>query len=506
MLTFQQVHYTQAAIQARRSIAMIARMVSLLCVATLVLSASAQTATRPSTPTTAPAVASPVAVAPAAAASPAISPAGQSVGTVNGTEVYIRSAASMVAYPCAKVSKPASVTVVGKQGDWLEILPPSDTFSVVDKTMVQPDAGNQSGTIKQDTFARAGGALRSNDFTALQVKLKAGEKIKITGEIGDYYRIVPPAGAHLYISARYVDMPGAGSPIARTTLIKPADNASGSVLKSLDTETITKTSTTTSAPAINPESMDQVARFQAVEKKLQDAFKGPAEKINVQDLLADYQDLKITNKRLKDIADYRIKFLQNILDMRSRHLATEDLIAQEAKNQGDIDREIGKIITRTPADLPQQPTAQGVLVESALFQGGATGPKKYTLRDPVFQRIDAYVQCSSGAINLQDYVGKAIAVKGTTKFEPNLKLNVVEVQEVILLDDKFELPPTNKPTIIEPPAPPVKANQTFKSDAPKASEPATATKDAGAKVAKEDMIFEPIPPEELATKPALPAK
>ncbi len=483
---------------------MFARMVGLLCIASIATSVLAQSRT--------PATATAPASAPAAAVPAAAPSAGPTVGTVNGTEVYVRSAPSMVAYPCAKVSRPANVTVVGRQDDWYKILPIADTFSVVDNAMVQLDSGNQTGTIKQDTFARAGGVLRGNDFNALQVKIKAGEKVKITGEIGDYYRIVPPDGACLYINAKYVDLPGSPAVAAARTA-----DASLNGLRTLETVTVTKKTTTTSAPALSAEALAQAKSLQDIEQKLIEAFKGPSDKIDVPGLLSEYHALKVTTPRMKEIVDYRIKSLQNLLDRRKNQQDTEALINETLKNQKSIDEEIAKLtIPGIAPELPVQPTAQGILVENPLFPGGATGPKRYTLRDPVFQRVDAYAQCTTGAVNLQEYLGKAIAVKGTAKFEPDLKLNVVEVQEVILLNDKFELPPLNKPTIIEPPAPPVKVAPAFKSEAaPKAETPKPAdvsaaepAKAEAPKVEPAEIILEPLPASEAApsvTSKPLPA-
>lgn len=402
---------------------MIARAMVLLCVALLVVPAYGQ-ATQP-TP---------------------VSVNSTSTGTVTGTDVNVRSGPSMTDYICTKVHKPATVTVVGivkasdTSGEWAEILPPPGAYSVISKQYVTKDASGASGIVSGDAvWTHPAGDMRSGDFWGLHPKLNKGDKVAILGEVGEYYKITPPAGAHFFVTTQFLNVTGvAGTGTGPTTA--PGD-ATGP-------RTITIVRTTTRPAPVPVELSD----LEKAEKDLLDEFKKPSDQIDVNALIKKYQALTVTDATSKEWVDYRIAYLKNILDRRSARESVDKTIQEELDRQAKAQRELTNMQTSatTQMALPERYAAQGVVMTSGLFTGsGAVRVKRYVVRDPVTQRVDAYIQSSDGKVSLEDFIGKHVGVKGDAVYDEGLRLNVVEAKEVIILADKTDMPLPAKPLVKE---------------------------------------------------------
>ena len=120
--------------------------------------------------------------------------------------------------------------------------------------------------------------------------------------------------------------------------------------------------------------------------------------------------------------------------------------------------------------LPKSYDADGVLTESVVFPGNAVTPKRWAVHDPDTNRVTAYVQCSSGDVKLDNYVGQHVGITGSMKYERNLKLYIVEAKDVTVLKADAKLPAPPEPTVKPPPKdqPPVDA--TPRPEAPKAEQ------------------------------------
>ena len=87
-------------------------------------------------------------------------------GVVAGKGVYVRSGAGVAYYPCAKLSFPTQVRVVGAKDGWAKILPPRVCFSLISKDYVRVDgeAGIVTGT---NVRVRAGSSILPHPFHLL---------------------------------------------------------------------------------------------------------------------------------------------------------------------------------------------------------------------------------------------------------------------------------------------------------------------------------------------------
>jgi len=140
---------------------------------------------------------------------------------VVGNAVFTRAGAGTASYRCGQVNSPDRVVVVEEDpSGWARIEPPAGSFSWVCKQNVAIDAASpdMATVTVQPTRVWVGSMyydpLNSNE---LQLKLNTGDKVKLLKEeVGDYYKIVPPQGASLWISTQYIKKLGAATTVAGT--------------------------------------------------------------------------------------------------------------------------------------------------------------------------------------------------------------------------------------------------------------------------------------------------
>lgn len=392
---------------------------------------------------------------------PAEAEAAQNVGTVTGTDVLVRSGPSQSAYFCAKISRPAQVTIVEKMGDWYKILPPPGTFSVVAKTYVSPDEGGQTGTITGDKVqVRAGGELHQADFTTMHALLSKGDKVTILGTVGDYYKIAPPKSASFYIADKYIKAaieiattgpaggaataPAVGEAVAGATT-KPSEVAAGSV------------AVTSASPKIKPLAVPEegtgTAAFDALEKELLAEFQKPSGQQDLETLLAKYKALNLGNtSRLQPYVDYRVQFLEAAIQERQDRQGAEETLKSTMAKVKESQSARAQIEVAAASQPAPSYAAQGILMTSEVFPGGPAVAKRYILRDPSSRAIVAYAQCTTGAVDLSKHVGQEVGVFGAKRYESGLGF-VVEAQQVTVINAEVTLPETEKPTVnyIPPP-------------------------------------------------------
>lgn len=131
------------------------------------------------------------------------------IAEVTGDDVYIRTGNSLNDYHSAKVNKGFKVTVVDEVLGWAKILPPDGSYSWIAKSYVNVTSGTTSGVVTGDSVRVWAGSDYREPIASpsLQTKLNTGEVVELMPtqpESGDYFKIKPPAGAHLWISSQYL--------------------------------------------------------------------------------------------------------------------------------------------------------------------------------------------------------------------------------------------------------------------------------------------------------------
>jgi len=155
-----------------------------------------------------------------------------------GDDVNVRSGPGTNYYACGKLYRGDKVKVAGSQSGWSRIAAPAKSFSWISMRCVGINLNNPAeGLITGDgvgVYAGSDDVLPMHS-TSEQVTLKRGDKVKLMGEEkDDYYKIVPPEGACLWVSTQYIKPL---APDEKTPLPTVADsNAVGPAKTSVETE------------------------------------------------------------------------------------------------------------------------------------------------------------------------------------------------------------------------------------------------------------------------------
>ena len=160
-------------------------------------------------------------------------PAPPYMAEITGDNLYVRSGPGTNFYECSKLSKGDKVKVIGKQFSWARIVPPAGSFSWISMQYVSIDTGNPTlGTVTGDRVRVYAGSDTQRPLysTTLQGKLDKGDKVKLFGEqLDDYYKIVPPSFAYLWVSINFtkplpsveVVAPAVETPAVKPPAVKP---------------------------------------------------------------------------------------------------------------------------------------------------------------------------------------------------------------------------------------------------------------------------------------------
>ena len=411
--------------------------------------------------------AAPVATRPAATTAPAGAaadlPAGAHVGVIAGANVYVRSGPGD-AYPVARLSNPDTVQVVGEQFGWAKILPPEGTHSLVAKQFVSAD-GNV-GVVKGDNvMVRAGSGLPQwrTRTDQIQAKLNSGQTVTILGEDGQYYKIVPPPGVFLWVSSQYIQPAPAGTPAPKVA-VGPGSPAVTVAHAPSPVPGTPATPAGSHAPPVTTAASgelmarinEETAAFEAAEAALKAEFAKPRDARDLQAVLMLYQNIKLApGSALAPYVQARQQYLQGELDLAKDIRQAGTLTAEAAAEQARLAQERSKIKVEAPTTKPVTAyAAEGVLAVSALFPGGATGPKRYSVTDPDLRVITAYVQAPTAGNDLDRHLGARVGVIGKPRYDEGTRMYIIIPEQITVLAPAPPPAPKVAPRLTTPPPPP----------------------------------------------------
>jgi len=344
------------------------------------------------------------------------------VATVGANDVYVRSGDSLNHYTICKLQAGDKVTIVSERGEWLEILPPDGTFSLVSGDFVDT-TDNQSGTINGDNVrVRAGSLLNENKYT-VQTLLTKGTKVDILGRNPDgFVRIKPPAGATLWINRSFVGTGPSSAPVATK---EPATRAAASeVVASKSAAPAAGTSTAETTKQL-PSPLSGVANT-AWQKQLEEI--DTAAKAELAKPLLERR-LEPVIARYRPIAeqsddDFARQYAKARLDQAT---GLTDLAAAIQKvNSLDEKAKTHRYESLAARSLIPEPTrltepagieVQGELRISALYPPDSPTPR-YRLIDPVqgADRTIGYVEIPPDAdVNVGSFVGRYVGIRASAQ-------------------------------------------------------------------------------------------
>ena len=373
------------------------------------------------------------------------------VAQVSGTDVYVRAGGSTAAYPCAKISHPETVTVVGEVNQWLKILPPPGVFSVIAKDYVSPDETGESGVVTGDNVrVRAGGVLRNSGFWIPQMQLNKGYKVQILGTVEKYYKIVPPEGAYFWISKLYVNRPGEMTDRPKVVPIAPE-----TVKPTPEPTPPTPAKTTEPIQEADKKLQEAMKEFRSIEAELATEYKRPPARRDLKRFIEKYRAIEVGGDSvLQPYIDYRVWTLEAALKRREEGKKFRELVGKVDEKQKEWDMKRTELEVKSLEQRKITYAAEGILTTSALYTGTPLHPRRFVVLDGETGTIVAYVENPAENLDLVGKVGKKVGVLGEGRYEGETQSKIIDAERVVVLAEDVEIPAPPKATVGPFPAAP----------------------------------------------------
>jgi len=371
-------------------------------------------------------------------------------GQVTGDYVFVRSGPDINYYPVRKLMKGDRVRVVGDELGWYKIIPPRGVFSWVAKNDVElvdssKVVGGKARVKSAQAPVRAGSTERDyrHRRTVIQVVLGKGSELRILGETGNWYKVSPPEGAYVWISARYVSRPEGQRVTVQRERAKPPKRLERPVV-GVTPKKVTKPVTTrpvgralTSKPTEQPKKERSIfgkyaSKMAKLEKEFAEQMKKPVLQQRWDDLIAGYKAIseQKDNYVAAEWSRRRLAMIEYQIDAIGGYQRLLKLQREFEQSQSAAREKMAKLDARRLEQKPRIWQAEGVLELSTVFRGPHM-PKRYRLYDPsrgaVGRRTVAYVELAEDSgIGVEKYLGKYVAVSGHVYFDPKLKINIIK--------------------------------------------------------------------------------
>jgi uncharacterized protein YgiM (DUF1202 family) len=331
---------------------------------------------------------------------------------ITGDDVHMRAGRGTQYYSCGKLNKGDVVKVVAIQFTWSQIVPPKSAFSWISTKYVSVDSNNPSvGTVTGDRVRVYAGSADGNPIHSINwhFKLDSGEKVKLLGEEnGGYYKIVPPAGAYLWVSSDFA------KPIKRMEA-KPLPDKKKPEPKIEEPKEEPKIEKTMVTKTVSPES--RLNEYYELEKQIKAEQAKPIEQqdyTKIKRALAKIAKDKSEDKASR-YADYTLKQMESF----ELALAANKAIRLQEKQLQRSQERIEKAYESRMANIQDlgKFAAIGILKKSVVY-GKEPSVRHYRLIDEN-NKIVCYALPSGSAekIDLSEFVGVKVGIVG--KIEPH---------------------------------------------------------------------------------------
>lgn len=378
------------------------------------------------------------------------------IAEVTGDDVNVRSGPSTTYYISGKLNRGDRVTVVEvQQNSWAKILPPPGSYSWISKQYVQLTPDNPMvGTVAADEDGAGARVWAGSDFfeplhsNSQQVKLYRGDVVELAAPADTdegYFKIKPPAGAHLYVSMDYLKL--LGTPEEQKPIELPQrPDVEGPVTEpsQLPMDTSTEPAPIEEfAPGAQPETKTPTQPEPAKKSPEAQAM----EKVNELSEMIDQeltkplmsQDYTVIKEALAAIqADPQTGRAQAYAQLLIERIGRYELAAEVNRQLTSQEENLESVLTRI--DRAREAQLRQIASQDSpyLFVGtvkpshvytGKTGPKRYLLTDPA-GKILCYVlpESAEAQVQLDMLVGKKAGIFGTLMADSQAIITTVLVR------------------------------------------------------------------------------
>lgn len=352
-------------------------------------------------------------------------------GEVNNDNVYVRSGDSLNHYTICKLNAGRRVKIVAERGDWYEILPPEDAFSLISGDYVDSADGKHGVVNGNNVRVRTGSLLNDNKYT-VQLLLSKGAEVTILDRNPDgFLKIKPPPGATVWVNRSLVErvpdslvkLEGETKTSGAAPTATPSPSGSptatgttgeSSAAPAQGTDTVITKSEALARLDTTPQ-REELARIDAA---VNAELTKPVLERQLGSFLKRYQT--VTQQGQDVVAqEYASARATQISDMTALITTVREMRRLEeqaaSKRRGFQEGRAG-IRTVTPS-APSGLDAEGVLLRSALYPKGGT-VQRYRLVDvstPV-ERTIGYIEIpGNSTVDAETMIGQYIGVRASAK-------------------------------------------------------------------------------------------
>ncbi|UCC23241.1 MAG: SH3 domain-containing protein, partial [Planctomycetota bacterium] len=342
------------------------------------------------------------------------------VAEINAENVNIRSGPGTNYYRTGQINKGDTVKVVASKHSWSHIVPPPGSFSWISKQYIHIEDDNPTvGIVTGDAVRVYAGSewLKPIHSTTVQLKLNRGDRVKLMGEEkDDYYKIVPPTGAYLWVSTQYVEPLG------------PVGQVAAPPEPQVEVEKVRVV-----VPTSLPLEAAKLKEYYELQKRMQDEHAKPLEQQNyaqIKEGLAAIAAIKESGKAAR-YAAFAVKQIERYELAQS---VAKEVRLQDAQLQ-KIQSRIDKTSTMKFEEVPElgRFAVIGWLQTSSVYAPQAA-PLHYRVLDDN-ERTICYAVAAGSALDedLRSFVGRKVGLVGTIQPHAETKGALVRFIEVVEL-------------------------------------------------------------------------
>jgi hypothetical protein len=382
------------------------------------------------------------------------------IAEIIGTDVYVRSGPGLTYYFCSKLSTPARIIVKDEKRGWLKIVPPPASFSWISKNFVKVDAADKTiGIVTGDNVRVWAGSENMDPMhsVGLQGRLNGsdGAIVKLTGqEKGDYYRIVPPIGAHLWVHKKYTKYAGS-VPKPEPVRLPPKPKATPRPQKSAVRKTTPVPAAKQDTPLVPPvkkvvPKADPVVRPKPKPAPKKIVLPAEAKRIIEYKQLAKLLDAELAKpldtqnydkikKALKMIAaDAKAGKAKQYAQYQLENISRYELAQQVTNLLAQQDKDLTKALDMIKAGRddavanikdPGKFIVAGLLKRSQIYTA-ESGNSRYYVEDEKGKILCYAVPAADVEAVSGEFVGKTVGLKGTVISEPQNPIALVRFNEI----------------------------------------------------------------------------
>jgi uncharacterized protein YgiM (DUF1202 family) len=354
------------------------------------------------------------------------------IAEITDDNVNIRSGPGTNYYYCGKLNTGNRVKVVASRHSWSHIVPPAGSFSWISKQYISIEQNNpRIGVVTGQAVRVYAGSdlLKPMHSTTVQLQLNKGDKVELIGEeMDDYYKIVPPTGAYLWVLTQYTKPLGSANEV--TVTVESPVSQKRSEIEPPQPKTEAEANTPMVVPTTISIESEKLKEYYALAEQIKAERALPMAQQNYAEIkkaLADIAENKEAGKAAR-YSEYAIKQIERC----ELALAVDKEVQLQDSQLQNICEQIENARVKKLSQVPDlgKFTVIGQF-ESSVIYGPEEVLKRYRILDDSGQTVCyALPEGPASQMNLDKFVGRRIGLVGTVEPHPQTKGALVRFTEI----------------------------------------------------------------------------